>query len=448
MLSLQHFARQTAISALGLALLAAPGSAGAAEPEMFAAVKSALDAKNIVESNSSGPFGKTPFSEIVTKPGVLVGFEFGMGKFFKNDVICTLRPIYSTADGERVGADRGLFVNSPNVKQRTKVLRVVAVKAKPGYAVGSIAGRAGAGLDGMQLKFMRIDGAKLNVNDNYQSDWIGNRTGGGEYSIDTKGAFVVGIFGKTDDVICQTIGLYYLAPPTLPRAEVAPANLDPQAPQFGQETPAPAPPANRRRKPANAAPMTAPAQDAELPIAPPAWQPPAQAELPKRPLRLQALDAEPEDQKAGELNPQGILGVLIATFVSFFLVFVVAFIICIISCCKIYAKAGQPGWTALIPIYNTLILIRIVGRPDSWIIFSLIPFVGPIVLIVLMFDLAKSFGKGAGFALGMLFLAPIFYPMLAFGSAEYIGPVAADSEDQRKRSVTEFDDEYSAQIVR
>jgi hypothetical protein len=40
-------------------------------------------------------------------------------------------------------------------------------------------------------------------------------------------------------------------------------------------------------------------------------------------------------------------------------------------------------------------------------------------------DLAKSFGKSGGYAVGLIFLSFIFIPMLGFGSAKYVGPAAA-----------------------
>ena len=92
---------------------------------------------------------------------------------------------------------------------------------------------------------------------------------------------------------------------------------------------------------------------------------------------------------------------------------------------KVFAKAGQPGWAFIIPIYNVIVLLRIVGRPLWWIVLLLIPFVNFIVAILVYIDLAKSFGKGVGFALGLIFLGPIFIAILGFGSAQYVGPAAA-----------------------
>ena len=89
---------------------------------------------------------------------------------------------------------------------------------------------------------------------------------------------------------------------------------------------------------------------------------------------------------------------------------------------KIYSKAGQPGWACIIPIYNLYIWCKIVGRPWWWILLMLIPFVNFIVAIILCIDMAKSFGKGAGFGIGLALLGIIFWPILGFGSAQYQGP--------------------------
>lgn len=94
---------------------------------------------------------------------------------------------------------------------------------------------------------------------------------------------------------------------------------------------------------------------------------------------------------------------------------------------KVFTKAGQPGWAFIIPIYNVIVLLRIVGRPVWWIVLLLIPIVNFIVAILVYIDLAKSFGKGVGFALGLIFLGPIFIAILGFGSAQYVGPAAASA---------------------
>ena len=96
----------------------------------------------------------------------------------------------------------------------------------------------------------------------------------------------------------------------------------------------------------------------------------------------------------------------------------------IVAMWKVFTKAGQPGWASIIPIYNLYIWCKIVGRPWWWILLMLIPLVNFIIMIILCIDLAKSFGKGAGFGLGIAFLGIIFLPILGFGSAQYQGPAA------------------------
>jgi hypothetical protein len=92
---------------------------------------------------------------------------------------------------------------------------------------------------------------------------------------------------------------------------------------------------------------------------------------------------------------------------------------------KVFTKARQPGWASIIPIYNLYVWCKIVGRPWWWILLMLIPLVNFIILIILSIDLAKSFGKGAGFGIGLALLGIIFWPILGFGSAQYQGPPIA-----------------------
>ena len=94
---------------------------------------------------------------------------------------------------------------------------------------------------------------------------------------------------------------------------------------------------------------------------------------------------------------------------------------------KIFTKAGQPGWASIIPIYNIIVFLQIVGRPIWWFILLLIPLVNFIIMIVLIIDFAKSYGKGVGFAILTIFFGFITIPILAFGSATYQGPSAKSS---------------------
>lgn len=92
---------------------------------------------------------------------------------------------------------------------------------------------------------------------------------------------------------------------------------------------------------------------------------------------------------------------------------------------KMFVKAGQPGWGILVPILNIYFMLKIAGRPGWWLLLMLIPIVSIVVAIIMWIDIAKSFGKGIGFALGLVFLPFIFMPILGFGDAQYQGPAAA-----------------------
>jgi len=103
------------------------------------------------------------------------------------------------------------------------------------------------------------------------------------------------------------------------------------------------------------------------------------------------------------------------------IVYLAILVLVVASLWKVFTKAGKPGWAAIIPIYNLIVLLEIVKRPLWWIILFLIPIVSLIAAIIVMIDLAKAFGKGTGFGIGLALLGIIFLPILGFGSAQYQG---------------------------
>lgn len=115
----------------------------------------------------------------------------------------------------------------------------------------------------------------------------------------------------------------------------------------------------------------------------------------------------------------GIVGIV------FFLVWLGLIVAFFAGFWKVFTKAGQPGWAAIVPIYNVYIWTKIVGRPWWFTLLVFIPLVNIVISIILCSDLAKSFGRGIGFTLGLIFLVFIFIPVLGFGSDKYIGPAAA-----------------------
>ena len=106
-------------------------------------------------------------------------------------------------------------------------------------------------------------------------------------------------------------------------------------------------------------------------------------------------------------------------FGFFMLINLAVALVVIIGMWKVFTKAGKPGWAAIIPIYNVIVLLEVVGKPVWWIVLLLIPFVNIVISILLNLALAERFGKDGLYAVGLIFLPFIFLPMLGFGSSTY-----------------------------
>ena len=91
----------------------------------------------------------------------------------------------------------------------------------------------------------------------------------------------------------------------------------------------------------------------------------------------------------------------------------------IVSTWKIFAKAGKPGWAALIPFYNYVVFLDITNEPLWWVLLMCIPGVNLVLWVIVMHRLAVTFGRGWWFTVGMLLLPFVFFPILAFGRAQY-----------------------------
>lgn len=120
------------------------------------------------------------------------------------------------------------------------------------------------------------------------------------------------------------------------------------------------------------------------------------------------------------------LGGFMAAFMIFALVLSAFFIV---VSWRIFTKAGQPGWACLIPIYSAVVQFRIIGKPWWWIFLCCIPVVNIYFIVVALNELSKSFGKDTGFTVGLFFLSIVFYPILAFGNAVYLGPGGISREN-------------------
>jgi hypothetical protein len=92
---------------------------------------------------------------------------------------------------------------------------------------------------------------------------------------------------------------------------------------------------------------------------------------------------------------------------------------------RIFTKAGEAGWKSIIPIYNTIVMLKIVGRPWWWLLpLMFVPLLNVVLLVIVTNDLSKSFGHGMGMTLGLIFLSFIFLPVIGFGGSQYQGPAA------------------------
>ncbi len=110
-------------------------------------------------------------------------------------------------------------------------------------------------------------------------------------------------------------------------------------------------------------------------------------------------------------------GLKISTGLIVFIIAITFFYI--VAMWRVFTKAGESGIASIIPFYNVYIMIRIADRPGWWFFLLFIPFLNFIIAILINIDIARNFGYGTGFALGLIFLGFIFWPILAFSGCEY-----------------------------
>jgi len=104
------------------------------------------------------------------------------------------------------------------------------------------------------------------------------------------------------------------------------------------------------------------------------------------------------------------------------LLYIALIVVIIAGMWKVFEKAGQPGWAAIIPFYNMYVLTcQIAKKEILWFVLMFIPLVNIVAAIIVSIEVAKKFGKSELFGVGLALLGFIFYPMLGFGDAEYEG---------------------------
>ncbi len=200
---LQRFAAFIVVAATLLAFAgrAAAGDAYDEAGPLFAAAKDAVAHGRLTQSKLQGfNLGKAPFTEAPDDGGALIGFDVGLGKFINIENVYALRAVYMTRLGDVKMNDRGLFHDKhlpKNKVVKTKVVETIHVRAKPGYAVGGVTVRSGLNINGLSVTFMRINDRRLDPNQAYESAWVGDRTGGGEFFLIGEGAQFVCV------IVCQ-----------------------------------------------------------------------------------------------------------------------------------------------------------------------------------------------------------------------------------------------------
>ncbi|MGY8917615.1 MAG: DUF5684 domain-containing protein [Flavobacteriales bacterium] len=111
-------------------------------------------------------------------------------------------------------------------------------------------------------------------------------------------------------------------------------------------------------------------------------------------------------------------------------------LIALVANAKLFVKAGLPWWAVLIPVYNIMIAMKLIGRP-TWHAFL---FFTPALVYLLprtILEVAQSFGKHKVFDFILVLVFNIFY-ILNLGLSyeeEYEGPVYGKSLAKSKKGV-------------
>ena len=135
--------------------------------------------------------------------------------------------------------------------------------------------------------------------------------------------------------------------------------------------------------------------------------------------------------------------------IFFALISIAVSIVQTIAIWKIFEKAGKPGWAAIIPVYNLWVFFEIVDIPGPLSLLLVLPiftFYIPVIRVLAMLTminsgitlslilcirLPKKFGLDPAFALGLIFIPAVFFPILGFGKSEYVDKVQDKDLEQK-----------------
>lgn len=122
------------------------------------------------------------------------------------------------------------------------------------------------------------------------------------------------------------------------------------------------------------------------------------------------------------MDPSQLLGLLLGAGAVLMIIFLALFLLIIIGQWFAFEKAGQPGWAAIIPVYNQIVLLKTASMHWAWIFLllaSIIPIAGALAVfvvfgIIVPIRIAKNYGQSGGFAVGLILLPIVFFPILGF----------------------------------
>ncbi len=102
------------------------------------------------------------------------------------------------------------------------------------------------------------------------------------------------------------------------------------------------------------------------------------------------------------------------------------YVLFVVAVWKMFVKAGVPGWFAIIPILNSIYIVKIAGYSGWLFLLFLVPVVNIVWGIIVAIKLGAAFGKGGGWSFFLLWLLSVIgYLILGFGSAQYTKPATA-----------------------
>jgi len=124
--------------------------------------------------------------------------------------------------------------------------------------------------------------------------------------------------------------------------------------------------------------------------------------------------------------------------VEFALFFIILIVLPYVGLWKLFEKAGEPGWKAIIPVYNALVMIRLSGRPWWWVLLLFIPVIDVLIAVGITIDFVKSFGKfGLRQQAAGVLLQFIYFPKWGFDKeTKYLGPSASpEFKEKHKKTL-------------